>query len=134
MLLLNINDWSSILVLDRRIACQLEIQIAVANSLAEVDKSGKVTKKIHRDIWELVLAMFNTNLKNKQLGGNSNNRNSPILGVSRNLQPFLQRIRDVKLFNFMISLIAKIYNILKDDAGSEMNVEYAGLFPTIISE
>lgn len=133
MFLLNINDWSSILILDRR-ASQFEIPVAVANSLAEVEKSGKVSKKVHRDIWDLVLSMFCTNNKNKSLGSNSNNRNSPILGISRNLQPFLQKIRDVKVFNFMISLIAKIHNILKDDSSSDMNVEYANLFPTIISE
>lgn len=133
MFLLNISDWSSILTLDRRITCQLEISVAIANSLAEVEKSGKVTKKAHRDIWDLVLGMFTSNNKsNKSLGGN--NRNSPFATVSRNLQPILRKIRDVKLFSFMISLIAKIHTILKDDSTSDMNVEYAALFPTIISE
>lgn len=134
MFLLNINDWSSILILDRRIASQVEIAVAVANSLAEVDKSGKVSKKVHRDIWDMILAIFSTTNKGKQLGNNSNNRNSPVLGISRNLQPFLQKIRDVKCFNFMISLISKIHNILKDDANSDMIVEYTNLFPATISE
>ncbi|KAL5273121.1 INTS8 family protein [Megaselia abdita] len=133
MFLLNMNDWSSVLTLDRRIACQLEIQVAIANSMTEIEKSGKVLKKIHRDIWDLVLSMFVANNKSKQLGSNSN-RNSPILGVSRTLQPFLQKIRDVKLFNFMISLIAKIHNILKDEPSSDLTLEYASIFTSMIPD
>lgn len=121
-------------MLDKRIASQVELPVAVAASLAEIEKSGKVSKKIHRDVWDLILNMFSTNNKTKPLGNNSNNRNSPILAVSRSLQPFLQRIRDIKVFNFMINLISKMHNILKDDVSSDMNIELAPIFPTLISE
>ncbi|KAM7342295.1 integrator complex subunit 8 [Cochliomyia hominivorax] len=137
LMLLNLNDWNAIVVLDKRLP-QLELPIAFAATFLDMEKM-KGPKKICRDAWDLVLSMFlNTSKRGSSVGGGSgsgggSSRNSPCLAVSTGLHPFLKRIRHQMLFNLAISMLGKIHNILKDDANHDLNGEYMQLWPTSIS-
>lgn len=128
MVLLNLNDWNALMFLDKRLA-SLELPIAFAATFLEMEKL-KTSKKMPRDAWDIVLAMFSTS-QQKRGGGNS--RNSPSLVVSSSLYPFLKKIREPKVFSLAISLLAKIHNILKDDPNLDLNGDYVNLWPANIS-
>lgn len=129
MVLLNLNDWNALMFLDKRLA-SLELPIAFAATFLEMEKL-KTSKKMPRDAWDIVLAMFSTS-QQKRGGGNS--RNSPSLVVSSSLYPFLKKIREPKVFSLAISLLAKIHNILKDDPNLDLNGDYVNLWPANISK
>lgn len=136
-MLLNLNDWSAVILLDKRLP-QLELAISFAATFLDMEKM-KGPKKICRDAWDLVLSMFlNTSKRGGSVGGSGSgggsSRNSPSLAVSTGLYPFLKRIRYQMLFNLAISMLAKIHNILKDDVNHELNGEYMQLWPTSISK
>lgn len=137
-MLLNLSDWNTIMLLDKRLP-QLELPIAFAATFLDMEKM-KGPKKICRDAWDLVLSMFlNTAKRGGSAGagscsGGGSSRNSPSLAVSTGLHPFLKRIRHQMLFNLAISMLGKIHNILKDDANHDLNGEYMQLWPTSISK
>lgn len=154
MMLLNLNDWQTLSTLDKRLN-YLELPIAFATTFIEMEKLQKGVKKICRDVWDLVLAMFTSSNNNnaqqtsKRGGGGSGGgvsagaggpgsgsggRNSPNITISSNLYPFLKKIRDSLVFSLAISLLAKIHNILKDDPNFDINAEYMYLWPSSISK
>lgn len=66
-------------------------------------------------------------------GGNNGQRSSPCPGMANSLQNFIKMIRHQTVFNLMISILAKIHNLLKDDANYDINGEYMHLWPTSLS-
>lgn len=73
MLLLNLNDWSAVASLDRRLT-SLELPIVFATTFIDMEKM-KGTKKICRDAWDLVLSTFCYNSKRSNvISSNSANQ------------------------------------------------------------
>lgn len=101
MMLLNLNEWSAVANLDRRLT-HLELAIAFATTFIDMEKM-KGAKKICRDAWDLVLSTFYYNSKRSNVvssnsgnqGNNVSNNGSPgngnngtssgIAGVSGNI-------------------------------------------------
>lgn len=67
-------------------------------------------------------------------GNNNNPRYSPCPGGTSNLQSFIKLSRHQTVFNLIISMLAKIHNLLKDDANYDINGEYMHLWPTTLSK
>uniref|UniRef100_A0A1A9ZGI3 INTS8 TPR repeats domain-containing protein n=1 Tax=Glossina pallidipes TaxID=7398 RepID=A0A1A9ZGI3_GLOPL len=149
VMLLNLNEWNSLMFLDKRLP-QLELPITFAATFLDMEKM-KGSKKICRDAWDLVLTMFlNNNAKRGNSGNNAggggnpstsavgggsggSSRNSPCLAISTGLQPFFKKIRHQMVFNLAISLLSKIHNLLKDDPNYDLNGEYMQLWPTTVN-
>uniref|UniRef100_A0A1A9WIS6 INTS8 TPR repeats domain-containing protein n=1 Tax=Glossina brevipalpis TaxID=37001 RepID=A0A1A9WIS6_9MUSC len=149
IMLLNLNEWSSLMFLDKRLP-QLELPITFAATFLDMEKM-KGSKKICRDAWDLVLTMFlNNNAKRGNSGNNTgssgnastsavgsgsggSSRNSPCLAISTGLQPFFKKIRHQMVFSLAISLLSKIHNLLKDDPNYDLNGEYMQLWPTTVN-
>lgn len=151
-MLLNLNEWNAIVSADKRFA-SLELCSTFAGAFMETDSFKG--KKIGRDAFDLVLPMFM--VVNKRGGqGGQNNRDSPKLAATTNLMPFLKKLRNVSselisscdsnqktssiflysstVISIVLSLLAKLFNILKDDSNMEINTEYLAIWPTSISK
>ncbi|KAJ6650141.1 Integrator complex subunit 8, partial [Pseudolycoriella hygida] len=126
-LLLNLSDWNTIVTLEKRFA-SLELCSTFANAVMESDSFKG--KKVGRDAFDLVLPMF---MSPNKRGQGQSNRDSPKLNPPTNLMQFLKKLRNVPIISIVLSLLAKLYNILKDDSNMEINTEYLTMWPTSIS-
>ncbi|XP_037037569.1 integrator complex subunit 8 [Bradysia coprophila] len=127
-MLLNLNEWNALVTADKRFA-SLELCSTFAGAFMESDSFKG--KKIGRDAFDLVLPMFM--VVNKRGGQGQNNRDSPKLAATTNLMPFLKKLRNVSIISIVLSLLAKLFNILKDDSNMEIVTDYLSIWPTSIS-
>ena len=61
-------------------------------------------------------------------------RDSPMNNTKMLLLSFFTRLRDDMALRVVISLLAKLYNVLKDESTLELNVEHANLWPAVMSK
>lgn len=47
---------------------------------------------------------------------------------------FLARLRDSTALAVVISLLARLHNVLRDEPSLELSVDYAGLWPAVVSK
>lgn len=87
-MLLNLNEWTSLLTLDKRFPT---MDLCAAFAAAVTESENFKAKKVCRDAWDYVLPMFSTSMKR----GIPAARDSPSLIVSTNLLPFLKKLRNV---------------------------------------
>jgi integrator complex subunit 8 len=127
-MLLNLNEWNSVVFNDKRFA-SLELCSAFAVTIIDIDKF-KGIKKLNREAWDLVLPMFSAQSQKRQTAM----RDSPTLLVASNLNPFLKKLRDPTIVAIVLSLLAKLHNVLKDESNLDINCEYLYLWPATISK
>lgn len=87
-MLLNLNEWSALLSLDKRFPT---MELCAAFAAAVTESENFKAKKVCRDAWDYVLPMFSASNKR----GSAASRDSPSLIVSTNLLPFLKKLRNV---------------------------------------
>ena len=64
-------------------------------------------------------------------------RDSPNSGSTHTrstLSHFLSRLRDSTALAVVISLLARLHNVLRDEPSLELSVDYAGLWPAVVSK
>lgn len=122
-ILLNLNDWSSLLTPDKRYPA-LELSASVAQAYLDIEKF-KGTKKNSRDAWDLILPMF--------INPPTSRQRHPTDNLSM-LQSFLAKLRDPLVISIVLSLLAKLHNILKDETNLDLNAEYMFLWPANVNK
>lgn len=120
-ILLNLNDWNSLLNPDKRYPA-LELSAAIAQAYLDIEKF-KGTKKTNREAWDLILQMFIN-----QQGSRRHPSDNSIM-----LQQFFCKLRDPVVISIVLSLLAKLHNILKDETNLDLNAEYMFLWPTNVN-
>ncbi|XP_059608523.1 integrator complex subunit 8 [Phlebotomus argentipes] len=123
-MLLNLSDWASLILPDKRSPI-LEVSSALAGAALDIEK-GKPSK-ICREAWDLVLPMFLTSG-----GKRSVSRDSPTLAAN-NFSAFFGKLREPFIVSIILSLLAKVVNIIKDDTNVEISCDYMFLWPATIS-
>lgn len=121
-ILLNLNDWNSLLNPDKRYPA-LELSAAIAQAYLDIEKF-KGTKKTNREAWDLILQMFIN-----QQGSRRHPSDNSIM-----LQQFFCKLRDPVVISIVLSLLAKLHNILKDETNLDLNAEYMFLWPTNVNK
>ncbi|XP_055692605.1 integrator complex subunit 8 [Lutzomyia longipalpis] len=123
-MLLNLSEWQSLILPDKRSPI-LELSSALATAAMDIEK-GKPSR-VCREAWDLVLPMYSTS-------GNKRNisRDSPTLAVN-NFSSFFNKLREPFIVSIILSLLAKIINIIKDDTNVEISCDYMFLWPPTIS-
>lgn len=116
--LLNGNDLNSTMVYEKRnTVLQLACELGTVISEVELYRNG--TRKTVPYVWHLVIQMFDTGPK----------RSNPI---PTTLLPLVNHTRDGAVFAVLISLLARLHNLLKDEVNSEIGSELLFLWPTAL--
>lgn len=123
VMLLNFSDWNSLLSPDKRYPA-LELCFAVTQAYLDIEKF-KGTKKTSREAWDLILPMFINQQSSRQRHTGDN---------SAILQLFLSKLREPLVISIVLSLLARLHNILKDETNLDINAEYMFLWPTNVSK
>uniref|UniRef100_A0A182JBU6 INTS8 TPR repeats domain-containing protein n=1 Tax=Anopheles atroparvus TaxID=41427 RepID=A0A182JBU6_ANOAO len=118
-LLLNFNEWNSLLIQPDKRFPGVELCSALTQAFLDIEKF-KGTKKTNREVWELMLPMFVSQPGSRQ-------RQLP---ADSPLVLLIAKLRDPLVISILLSLLAKLHNILKDETNLDMNAEYMFLWPT----
>ena len=86
-----------------------------------------------------VLPIFGPSAQKRSASGTTTiiHRDSPTNSSTHTrttLSHFLARLRDNTALAVVISLLARLHNVLRDEPSLELNVEYAGLWPAVVSK
>ncbi|XP_050673559.1 integrator complex subunit 8 isoform X2 [Leptidea sinapis] len=99
---------------------------------------GKATRKFPRPLWDYVLSVFNNGstvpVKRTAGGVPAHGRDAAAAAEARaSLNTLMSTLREPLAISVMLSLLAKIYNLMIDDSSLELVTEYTGLWPNNIS-
>ncbi|XP_063633820.1 integrator complex subunit 8-like [Cydia splendana] len=120
-----------------------DVAAALCASCAELQR-GKGARKFPRPLWDHVLNTFNNNLNGpskRSIHMNSHHHHglpnhANHHGQLEHRSPYhllLQALREPLAISVMLSLLARIYNVIVDDSSLELVVEYTNLWPNNIS-
>ncbi|XP_064641548.1 integrator complex subunit 8-like [Lineus longissimus] len=133
--LLTIQDWEYLRNLANTRNGYLEFSCLLADTCKELPNI-KNARQPGKTLWEAVIQIFTASSQQKRnAGGNSNvfQRDGGAGLLSRaDLVTFIQNIKEPFALSTLISLLAKLYTILKDNITSEISNEYLGLWPTVL--
>ncbi|XP_038209014.1 integrator complex subunit 8 [Zerene cesonia] len=115
-----------------------ELAAALCAACFELQR-GKASRKFPRPLWDYVLSIYNSGttgpVKRNAGGMPSHSRDAPNAAAeARNaFNAFLTTLREPLAVSVMLSLLARIYNLLTDDSSLELVIEYTTLWPSNIS-
>ncbi|XP_028165739.1 integrator complex subunit 8 [Ostrinia furnacalis] len=114
-----------------------ELAAALCAACIELQR-GKATRKFPRLLWDYALSVYSNGnagpVKRNAGGMPSHSRDTNVTAEARNaFNAFLSTLREPVAVSVMLSLLAKIHNLLIDDVANELVVEYTNLWPTTIS-
>uniref|UniRef100_T1J245 INTS8 TPR repeats domain-containing protein n=1 Tax=Strigamia maritima TaxID=126957 RepID=T1J245_STRMM len=85
-------------------------------------RANSGSRKAVKELWELMLPIF-TNNSNQQKRSSS--------GTA--LNQFMEKVQNILPLSVMISCLAKLHNILKDDSNNNIFLEYSTPWPAVVS-
>lgn len=115
-----------------------EIAAALCAACVELQR-GKTTRKFPRPLWDYALSVYSNGttgpVKRSAGGLPTHSRDIDRLSSdARNaFNSFLSTLREPLAISIMLSLLARIHNLLLDDNSLELVVEYTNLWPSNIS-
>ncbi|KAJ8912846.1 hypothetical protein NQ315_007978 [Exocentrus adspersus] len=124
--LLNLGRWDFLINYEKR-RPTFEITSSIASSCQEMAKQ-KGNKKVSKTLWDIVLPIFATN----QLKRN-NSGHHDISSLKNNLISIFFKLKDSWCLAVVISLLAKLFNILKDESSLDLQVDCTNLWPAVVS-
>ncbi|KAF5274403.1 hypothetical protein FQA39_LY07283 [Lamprigera yunnana] len=136
--LLNLGHFEFLSVFEKRWN-YFEITATIAAACQDLIKY-KGSKKLPRELWDLVLPVFGSvpqQLKRNNTGGSSLiQRDSPVSNTKNTksmLVSFFLRLRDSTVLTIVISMLARLHNVLRDESTLELNVDYIMVWPAVVS-
>ncbi|XP_041376535.1 integrator complex subunit 8-like [Gigantopelta aegis] len=134
--LLNIRDWDYLTNLENSANGYIEVSRLMACACRELPMS-KTARKLARDFWEAVIKIFQTNSTQKRSNSGRDSaihRDQQIGILSRDaFLTYIYRIKEPTILTLMISMLTKLFTMLKDEITSEISSEYLGLWPTVVN-
>ncbi|KAM7315395.1 integrator complex subunit 8 [Ixodes scapularis] len=138
-LLLNLHEWDVFAELERQQRGPVGF-LELSKVLSAVCKDvclNKFTRSIAQELWDLVLSMFTTNFSGHKRGASGTVKDTAqrdANALSRNtFHSFVQQLKDNLALTILLSCLAKLYNILKEDSSAELCLEHAQLWPTVVT-
>lgn len=127
--LLNMAEWDHLTSLEKRWS-YTEFAAAISGVCQDIVKY-KGTRKFSRDAWDMILVAFGPNRDQPQK--RSSNSGSSGSGVSRDIAASiavtLTRLREPMVLTVVISLLARLRNVLRDESSLELHTQYLSLWP-----
>lgn len=140
MMAINFNDWNLCIMPEIKRSSAIDLCSTFATLMLELDNKAKTPKKFNRDLWDMLMPIFNQQQptmpkmnRRSSMGGSASDSPavSQTMGISV-LKQFLDKLRDPLVITIMLSLLAKVHNLLKDES-NDLNIENLHLWPTSIS-
>lgn len=146
LMLLNLNDWSSCIFPDPKVSLTIELCATFGSMVLDMQLDAKNKNPIprKRDFWDMILPIYsiavqqqqNPNPKRNQHNRRSSDSPARFQTTTLNIsvfKQFLERMRDPFVVTILLSMLAKMHNLLKDDSNMELNIENFHLWPQSIS-
>lgn len=146
LIMLNVNDWENCIVFDPKRSLTIELCSAFARTMIDVQHDIKTKNQLprKREVWDLLLPIFNASNQQQHASNpkrNQQNRRSSdspgrfIMGTMNlsTLKQFLSKMRDPFIISILLSMFAKMHNLLKDDSNMDLFIENIHLWPLSIS-
>ncbi|XP_011879399.1 PREDICTED: integrator complex subunit 8 [Vollenhovia emeryi] len=128
--LLNMAEWDYLTSLEKRWNCT-EFAAAISSVCQDIVKY-KGTRKFPRDAWDMILAAFGP-VRDQSQKRSSSGSNSGGSGASRDVATSiahtLTRLREPMVLTVVISLLARLRNVLRDESSLELHTQYLSLWP-----
>ncbi|XP_050296923.1 integrator complex subunit 8 [Anthonomus grandis grandis] len=127
--LLNLQRWDFLISYDTRLAT-FDIVAAIAFCCHEIGKNKalkRFSRSFEKNLWDLVLPVFASNQSKR--GGNYHD----VANLKANLTSIFLRLKDTWCLTIVISMLAKFFNIFKDETNVELQVDYLNLWPASVS-
>ncbi|XP_071579185.1 integrator complex subunit 8 isoform X3 [Temnothorax nylanderi] len=127
--LLNLAEWDYLTSLEKRWN-YTEFAAAISNVCQDIVKY-KGTRKFPRDAWDMILAAFGParDQSQKRSSSGSNSGSSSSRDVATGIAHTLTRLREPMVLTVVISLLARLHNVLRDESSLELNTQYLSLWP-----
>ncbi|XP_063548193.1 integrator complex subunit 8-like [Cydia strobilella] len=112
----------------------VDVAAALCAACAEL-RRGKGARKLPRRLWDHVLNTFNNSIGHQKRLTHTHSSNYADHCI-QNLSPYhlvVQGLREPLAISVVLSLLAKIYNVVVDDVSMELVVEYTDLWPNNIA-
>ncbi|XP_021200979.3 integrator complex subunit 8 [Helicoverpa armigera] len=114
-----------------------EVAAALCAACFELQR-GKATRKFPRPLWDYALGVYCNGpapVKRSAGGAPTHSRDAPAAWAEARIafNGFLSTLREPLAVSVMLSLLARIHNLLVDDGSLELVVEYTNLWPNNIS-
>lgn len=126
--LLNMAEWDYLTSLEKRWS-YTEFAAAISGVCQDIVKY-KGTRKFSRDAWDMILVAFGPNRDQPQKRSSNSGSSS---GVSRDIAASiavtLTRLREPMVLTVVISLLARLRNVLRDESSLELHTQYLSLWP-----
>ncbi|KAJ8302723.1 hypothetical protein KUTeg_019119 [Tegillarca granosa] len=157
--LMNIRDWAYLSNLENTANGHIELCLLVSSLLKELS-SVKNSRKVARDVWDAdiwnIVASVSLNLNNSPMlndccisvvnifssaahrrintGRGSAFSRDPQLAVlsKEEFREFLKKLKEPTALSIFVSLLTKLYNILRDDISCEISSDYVALWPSAL--
>ncbi|VEN57796.1 unnamed protein product [Callosobruchus maculatus] len=129
--LLNVGRWEFLINVDKKWAI-FEITSAIALTCQEIIKQ-KGSKKLPKNLWDLVVPIFGPPSQAKRSGTGFVEPSNLTSSMKNNLVSVFFKIKDSMCLAVIISLLSKLFNILKDESSLDLQVDYVNLWPVTIS-
>ncbi|CAH1998742.1 unnamed protein product [Acanthoscelides obtectus] len=129
--LLNIGRWEFLVNIDKKWAI-FEITSAIAMTCQEIIKQ-KGSKKLPKHLWDLVVPIFGPPSQAKRGGSGFVEPSTLTSSLKSNLVSVFFKLKDSMCLAVIISLLSKLFNILKDESSLDLQVDYVSLWPVTIS-
>lgn len=145
IMLLNLNDWENCVTFDAKRSPISELSVLFAKTMIDIQLDVKNKNSIprKRDVWDFLLPIFNlsnqqqqTNMKRNQQNRRSSDSPARFLMGTMSisiLKQFLDKMRDPFIISILLSMFAKMHNLIKDDTSMDLSIENLHLWPMSIS-
>ncbi|EZA60979.1 hypothetical protein DMN91_004729 [Ooceraea biroi] len=129
--LLNMAEWEYLTSMEKRWS-YTEFAAAISNVCQDIVKF-KGTRKFPREAWDMVLAAFGPSRdqpqKRSSSSSNSGSSGTASRDIAANIAITLTRLREPMVLTVVISLLARLRNILRDESSLELHAQYLSLWP-----
>ncbi|XP_014469482.1 PREDICTED: integrator complex subunit 8 isoform X2 [Dinoponera quadriceps] len=132
--LLNMAEWDYLTNLEKRWS-YTEFAAAISSVCQDIVKY-KGTRKFPREAWDMILAAFGPSREQSQKrnsssssGGNSGNSGSNASRDVTSITTTFTRLREPMVLTVVISLLARLRNVLRDESSLELHTQYLSLWP-----
>ncbi|XP_076174566.1 integrator complex subunit 8 isoform X1 [Ptiloglossa arizonensis] len=129
--LLNMAEWDYLTSLEKRWS-YTEFAAAISNVCQDIVKY-KGGRKFPREAWDMVLVAFGPSRDQPQKRSNSGSSGTSSGSASRDviasIGSTLSRLREPMVLTVVISLLARLRNVLRDESSLELHTQYLSLWP-----
>ncbi|XP_046812831.1 integrator complex subunit 8 isoform X2 [Vespa crabro] len=129
--LLNMAEWDYLTSLEKRWS-YTEFAAAISSVCQDIVKY-KGTRKFPREAWDMILTAFGAPRDQPQKRSSSGNSGTTTGSASRDASASiigtLNRLREPMVLTVVISLLARLRNVLRDESSLELHTQYLTLWP-----